>query len=279
MFGQDVCIYEKFTTCKNRDSCSFQHPTLVCDDKRCDILMCHKRHPQICLFDTIFKACRNGESCRFLHKKADDSNDKHEYRILEEKYNALLEDYKIMLKRIEALERSKNEELMIHESNDVVDSSSRKRLSRVIADFNVDKEASQDEEITAVVSENDMPLKKKKSNPIIINNEFMNIKFLHDEASKIKEFVRKEKMTSKGVNECKEKLKQLKFEIKQRGSDSSIENILVGMFNGLCDKVDKVQYKNFKKETIIEFDKFLDISKKEKLKSWNQVIKVNNMKN
>ena len=212
MFGQNVCIWEKFTTCKNGDSCSYQHPTLVCDDKKCDILMCHKRHPQICLFDTIFKACRNGESCRFLHKKANDSNesDKIEYRILEEKYNALLEDYKIMMKRIEALEISKNEELMIHESNDVVDYSSRKRLSRVIADFNVDKEASHDEEITAVVSENDMPLKKKKSNPIIINNEFMNIKFLHDEASKIKEFVRKEKMTSKGVNECKEKLKQLK---------------------------------------------------------------------
>ena len=85
-------------------------------------------------------------------------------------------------------------------------------LSRVIADFNVDKEeaSQEDEEITAVVSKNGMPLKKKKSNPIIINNEFMNIKFLHDEAAKIKEFVRKEKMTSKGVNECKEKLKQLK---------------------------------------------------------------------
>ena len=51
-------------------------------------------------------------------------------------------------------------------------------LSRVIADFNVDKEEAslEDEEITAVVSKNGMPLKKKKSNPIIINNEFMNIK-------------------------------------------------------------------------------------------------------
>ena len=85
-------------------------------------------------------------------------------------------------------------------------------------------------------------------------------------------------MISKGVHECKEKLKYLKFEMKKRGNDSSNENILVGMFNGLCDKVDKIQYKNFKKETIVEFDKFLDICKKEKLKSWNQVIKVNNMK-
>ena len=280
MFGQNVCIWEKFTTCKNGDSCSYQHPTLVCDDKKCDILICHKRHPQICLFDTIFKACRNGDSCRFLHKKTDvlNESDNIGYKILEEKYNAILEDFKLVLTRIEALERSKNEEQMLHEANDVVDSSSRKRLSRVISDFNVDKEASQDEEITAVVSVNDMPLKKKKSNPLIINNEYMNIKYLHDEASKIKEFVRKEKMISKGVHECKEKLKHLKFEMKKRGNDSSNENILVGMFNGLCDKVDKIQYKNFKKETIVEFDKFLDICKKEKLKSWNQVIKVNNMK-
>ena len=142
---------------------------------------------------------------------------------------------------------------MIHESNFVVDSSSRKRLSRVIADFNVDKEeaSQEDEEITAVVSKNGMPLKKKKSNPIIINNEFMNIKFLHDEAAKIKEFVRKEKMTSKEVNECKEKLKQLKFEIKQRGSDSSIENILVGMFNGLFDKVDRTNTKILKRKQLL----------------------------
>ena len=41
------------------------------------------------------------------------------------------------------------------------------------------------------------------------------------------------------------------------------------MFNGLFDKVDRIQNKNFKKETIVELDKFLDISKKEKLKSWN----------
>ena len=206
-----------------------------------------------------------------MKTEVSNESDKIAYRILEEKYNAILE-------RIAALERSKNEEQMLHESNDVIDSSSRKRLSRVISDFNVDKEASQDEEISAVVSVNDMPLKKKKSNPLIINNEYMNIKYLHDEASKIKEFVRKEKMISKGVHECKEKLKHLKFEMKKRGNDSSNENILVGMFNGLCDKVDKIQYKNFKKETIVEFDKFLDICKKEKLKSWNQVIKVNNMK-
>ena len=161
MFGQNICIWEKFTTCKNGDSCSYQHPTLVCDDKKCDILICHKRHPQICLFDTIFKVCRNGDSCRFLHMKTEVSNesDKIAYRILEEKYNAILE-------RVAALERSKNDEQMLHESNDVVDSSSRKRLSRVISDFNVDKEASQDEEISTVVSVNDMPRLLSSSLPV-----------------------------------------------------------------------------------------------------------------
>ena len=94
---------------------------------------------------------------------------------------------------------------------------------------------------------------------------------------KIKEFVRKEKMVSKGVNDCKEKLKQLKFEMSKRGSNKGTEKILVGIFNGLCEKVDKILYRNFKKETTVELERFLDICKKEKLKLWNQVTKINNM--
>ena len=158
------------------------------------------------------------------------------------------------------------------------DSLSRKRLSRVISDFNVDKE----EENTAVIDVKEVaPQKRRKNddNPVTINKEFSNIKFLHDEASKIKEFVRKEKMTSKGVGACKEKLKHLKLEMKKRGCNNSIEKILVGIFNGLCDKIDKILYKNFKKETITEFERFLVICKKEKLKVWNQATKVNNMNN
>ena len=173
--------------------------------------------------------------------------------------------------------KSHDEPMLLEIKDD--EASSRKRLSRVISDFNVEKEDNY--ENAAVTNVKEVPQKRRKNddNPVKINKEFSNIKFLHDEASKVKEFVRKEKMTSKGVNECKEKLKHLKLEMKKRGCNNSIEKILVGIFNGLCDKIDKILYKNFKKETITEFERFLVICKKEKLKVWNQATKVNNMNN
>ena len=42
--------------------------------------------------------------------------------------------------------------------------------------------------------------------------------------------------------------------------------------------VDKILYKNFKKETTVEFERFLVLCKKEKLKVWNEATKINNMK-
>ena len=50
-----------------------------------------------------------------MKTEVSNESNKIAYRILEEKYNAILE-------RIAALERSKNEEQMLHESNDVVNS-------------------------------------------------------------------------------------------------------------------------------------------------------------
>ena len=108
---QIICIFEKFSTCNNRDNCNYQHPTLVCDEqKNCDITitLCNKRHPQVCLHDTIFKNCMNDGICRFHHRNNDSNDtDDEKHRDLEEKYNSLLEDYHSMVRRIEALEKEK----------------------------------------------------------------------------------------------------------------------------------------------------------------------------
>ena len=65
-----------------------------------------KKHPQDCLYYTIFNNCKHGDdSCKFLHRKnASNHVDIDKYKALEEKYNAILEDYKRILIRIEALE-------------------------------------------------------------------------------------------------------------------------------------------------------------------------------
>ena len=120
MFGNNTCIFEKFASCKKGNNCNYQHPTLVCDDKECNIQLCDKKHPQDCLFHTIFNECRNGDSCRFQHKHSEVSNhvDEDRYRDLEEKYNALYEKYNIMVKRIESLE---NDKIQSSRSRSIVD--------------------------------------------------------------------------------------------------------------------------------------------------------------
>ena len=56
-----------------------------------NIKLCDKKHPQDCLFHTIFNECRNGDSCRYHHKNSIVSNlvNEDKYRELEEKYIAL----------------------------------------------------------------------------------------------------------------------------------------------------------------------------------------------
>ena len=111
MFGHNTCIFEKFASCKKGKNCNYQHPTLVCDDKECNIKLCDKKHPQDCLFHTIFNECRNGDSCRYQHKNSEVSTHVNEdkYRELEEKYIVLYEKYEIMVKRIESLENDKKQ--------------------------------------------------------------------------------------------------------------------------------------------------------------------------
>ena len=303
MTGQNmrICMFEKFNFCKKKD-CKYFHPSEVCDEN-CDIKKCLKKHPQtqLCMFYTMFERCKHDKNCKFRHQ----APQQHKEDVLTSTIEDMKREYELKLTGMEmrfkseiALIRTEcqhlkevcdnqekvindlknHDEPMLLEVKDD-DSLSRKRLSRVISDFNVDKE----EENTAVnIDVKEVaPQKRRKNddNPVTINKELSNIKFLHDEASKIKEYVRKEKMTSKGVGACKEKLKHLKLEMKKRGCNNSIEKILVGIFNGLCDKIDKILYKNFKKETITEFERFLVICKKEKLKVWNQATKVNNMNN
>ena len=64
---QNVCNYEKFGHCRNREECSDFHPKDVCTEKICQISKCRKRHPKACIF---FKSgsCKYGDACKYSHK-------------------------------------------------------------------------------------------------------------------------------------------------------------------------------------------------------------------
>ena len=66
----------------------------VCDGK-CDIKVCLKRHPQtsLCMFHTMFEACRNKKSCKFRHVTPQpvDEDKKEEIQILQQKIHYYIE--------------------------------------------------------------------------------------------------------------------------------------------------------------------------------------------
>ena len=88
-----ICVYEKFGFCRNGASCKFTHPTLVCDDEKCSIKDCSKRHPQACRFFTNYSHCKFGDSCKFLHKRKPLDTRNEEYKTLKEKYDILMKNH------------------------------------------------------------------------------------------------------------------------------------------------------------------------------------------
>ena len=107
-----ICVYEKFGFCRNGAGCKFTHPTLVCDDEKCNIKDCSKRHPQACRFFTSYSHCKFGDTCKFLHKrKPVDTISNEDYKTLKEKYDILMrnhnemkENYSKLQSRVSTLE-------------------------------------------------------------------------------------------------------------------------------------------------------------------------------
>ena len=107
-----ICVYEKFGFCRNGAGCKFTHPTLVCDDEKCNIKDCTKRHPQACRFFTNYSHCKFGDTCKFLHKrKPVDTISNEDYKTLKEKYDILMrnhnemkENYSKLQSRVSTLE-------------------------------------------------------------------------------------------------------------------------------------------------------------------------------
>ena len=238
MFAHITCIYEKFSVCKYGDSCKYQHPTLVCDDQmNCDIINCHKRHPQVCLHDTAFKNCMNDGICRYYHKKNDALNDvdEEQYRDLEEKYEALLEKCQRMEKRIEELENSKNNSLLIKRIETLENDNNQEQSSR--------SRIIQDNKIicTRSKSQGDMKRKLSSDEPETI---------LNDKKNKI------DKVTIVSDD---------KNTVSQTEKDSNMEVEIVEKIIEASNKCDEVSYgvyyRNFEKE-LQSIKKIVDEKKK-----------------
>ena len=287
MFGNNICIFEKFSICKNGDNCRFEHPTLVCDDQDCDIRMCFKRHPQDCLYYTNFNNCKNGDdSCKFHHRKNASNNiDLDKYRELEEKYNAILLDHQKLLLRIEVLEnkdknsetskacctrahgdvkrkldsQEKNSDMAVNVAEGDVHSSSKKNK---VQDVRLVSDDDNKMEVSAIVNDN------AKSDEVTYGEYF---KIYEDELKNVKRIVDGErenimKVTKKEM--LKERIKTIG--IKKNYSFSYVtknmkerSKIFETNFKRSFDKIEKAENTKFKKVTSAELQKMINLCKKE----------------
>ena len=78
---REVCLFDKFSFCKNGVRCSRVHLKEVCLWRECDYRKCNKRHPRLCRFFRENGFCKFGTSCRYSHrvpKEIEENNKKIE---------------------------------------------------------------------------------------------------------------------------------------------------------------------------------------------------------
>ena len=138
------------------------------------------------------------------------------------------------------------------------------------------KKSKSEENISIVVNEDvidDVPSKKNKILPneddleerqrkrmernMRAVKEHENIKFVISEIAKIKEFVSKERMVPKKINETKQRLKKLLDQTKQRIGTNMNEKNVLEMFERMFESIYKtnLDFKNITKDHIDEFIK------------------------
>ena len=66
--AKEVCLFDKFSYCKNGDKCLRIHLKEVCFIRECDHSRCDKRHPKPCKIFRIRGFCKFGTSCRYSHR-------------------------------------------------------------------------------------------------------------------------------------------------------------------------------------------------------------------
>ena len=148
---REVCLFDKFSYCKNGVRCLRIHLKEVCQNRECDYRKCNKRHPRPCRIFRMNGFCRFGTSCRYSHrlpKEVEEQNHKIESI---EKINAKLskqiddqneEIKKLKSKLLEFESRElKNLQMQI---NDLVKNNNEKEI--VIKKLN-SRETNEEEEV------------------------------------------------------------------------------------------------------------------------------------
>ncbi len=87
---REVCLFDKFSFCKNGVRCTRIHLKEVCQIRECDYKICNKRHPKPCRIFRLNGFCRFGANCKYSHKLPQEIYEQNKKIISLEKVTAKL---------------------------------------------------------------------------------------------------------------------------------------------------------------------------------------------
>ena len=320
-----ICQYEKYGICKLKKECPNYHPPLVCDDEKCTIKQCRKRHPVTCRYASV-GVCQFGNSCKFDHRIMDDLKS-HKDKIiqmerdfklkiddLEKKYKKVTTQCDDLKKEnsqisalcghqgnvIELLKAQVNEKFVTVETEMLnkfltVKTEMLNSLKSEMHKHDIEEKCTRTHDSKRKRNSNDSLLKKSKSEDNISNiieeipakknkplidqekrmerhmkaiNEMSNIQDLETEIDKIKNFVIKERMIPAKIIETKQKLKDLRQDMKKKIGTNKNEILVFGIFERMIEDINKINM-NFKTNAKNHIEGFQKICKIEKEKSLN----------
>ena len=320
-----ICQYEKYGICKLKKECPNYHPTLVCDDEKCTIKQCRKRHPVTCRYASV-GVCQFGNSCKFDHRIMDDLKS-HKDKIiqmerdfklkiddLEKKYKKVTTQCDDLKKEnsqisalcghqgnvIELLKAQVNEKFVTVETEMLnkfltVKTEMLNSVKSEMHKHDIEEKCTRTHDSKRKRKSNDSLLKKSKSEDNISNiieeipakknkplidqekrmerhmkaiNEMSNIQDLETEIDKIKNFVIKERMIPAKIIETKQKLKDLRQDMKKKIGTNKNEILVFGIFERMIEDINKINM-NFKTNAKNHIEGFQKICKIEKEKSLN----------
>ena len=86
----EICMFDKFGFCKERDNCEKTHLTEVCVQEECDARKCDNRHPRPCKYFQQNGYCKFKFNCKYGHKQSGFLTDQNvRIEALEKKNNKL----------------------------------------------------------------------------------------------------------------------------------------------------------------------------------------------
>ena len=302
MEAKSVCVYAKFGRCKNEE-CEYHHPNDTCCDQTCNIHNCSKKHPRHCRYFWGFNACRNTESCKFLHKtEATQFVDVDKYKDLEEKYLKLEEKYsklegrhsklfnEMVNMKVDIIEIRKLGQNIGEDMLQVMGWQHDYDLRHYTMDGTLDSDDEKEEESqmsTEVSSESqndinnvsDMEEERNDENDVrtiallsnntkpskhLPKNDFHNVNYVINEVEIVRNMIVNETMTKKRVTEVKQQIKTLRNKMSLKFTkNKDSDTETFTNFEKVCKKLETTPFKNFKTIAKIELKEFLEKSKEQ----------------